>query len=129
MSLQKFKIVLVGENGGYSQTANGVVNVTVKTAYSELVKVIRLQQLLNVDCFVKCKVGAGTPFKLGMFKIHSTQIDGDGAAKIKFTGISDYVECNNLSSIPLTSDDDKLFKLMVEAEVEMEDDGEEMEEE
>ena len=67
--------------------------------------------------------------KLGIFRIKQITIDGDGESKIKFDTLKDYVEVDNLNSLPLNSDDVKEFQLMYKADVELEseenEDGEE----
>lgn len=104
---------------GHSISANGTVNLNLKAQYSQLTKSIQLMQMLNNDISIKAKV-SGNIIKLGIFRIKQIQIDGDGESKIKFNSLSEYVEVDNLNSLPLQSDDSKEFNIMYEAEVEPE---------
>ena len=64
--------------------------------------------------------------KLGMFRIKSISIDGDGESTIKFNGLNDYVEMDNLNLLPTKRDEgDGSFAIQMLAELEPEDEGEE----
>lgn len=104
---------------GHSLSANGSVNLNVSSMYSGLTETVKLMQMLNNDVSIKAKVGNNV-LKLGVFRIKTITIDGDGESKIKFNGLSDYVEMDNLNSLPLQSDDVKEFQLLYQAEVEIE---------
>lgn len=104
---------------GHSISANGTVNLNLKAQYSQLTKSIQLMQMLNNDISIKAKV-SGKVIKLGIFRIKQIQIDGDGESKIKFNSLSEYVEVDNLNSLPLQSDDSKEFNIMYETDVEEE---------
>lgn len=118
------KVKEVVKYGGHSLSANGSVNFTLKAAYSELTNSIKLMQMLNNDVNIKAKVPSGKPMKLGMFRIKQIIIDGDGESTIKFNGLNDYIEMDNLNLLPLNSDENKEFVVLMEAEIE-EEDGEE----
>lgn len=126
MTNVKVKQVVV--YGGHSMSANGSVNLTLKSAYSELPNSIQQLQMLNNDVNIKAKLPGGKPMKLGMFRIKQIVVDGDGESVLKFNGLSDYIEMDNLNLLPLNTDDNKEFTVMMEAEVELEeeveDDGE-----
>jgi hypothetical protein len=104
---------------GHSISANGTVNLNLKAQYSQLTKSIQLMQMLNNDISIKAKV-SGKIIKLGIFRIKQIQIDGDGESKIKFNSLSEYVEVDNLNSLPLQSDDSKEFNILYETDVEEE---------
>jgi hypothetical protein len=118
----KVKAIVV--NGGYNVSANGSVNIKFIAGYSELVNTIKLQQMLNNDVTIKAKIPSATGkpeiIKLGVFRVKSTMIDGDGESKIQFNGLSEYVEMDNLNILPLASDDIKEFAILMEAEIELE---------
>lgn len=116
------KVKEVVKYGGHSLSANGSVNFTLKATYSELTNSIKLMQMLNNDVNIKAKVPGGKPMKLGMFRIKQIVIDGDGESTIKFNGLNDYIEMDNLNLLPLNSDENKEFIVMMEAEIE--DEGE-----
>ena len=121
------KVKEVVKYGGHSLSANGSVNFTLKADYSELTNTIQVMQMLNNDVMIKAKPPAGKAMKLGMFKIKQIVIDGDGESTLKFNGLNDYIEMDNLNLLPLNSDDNKEFVVMMEAEIEKEegeDDGE-----
>lgn len=125
MSVTKVKAVVV--NGGYNVSANGSVNIKFIAGYSELVNTIKLQQMLNNDVTIKARIPSpnGKPqvIKLGVFRIKSTMIDGDGESKIQFNGLADYVEMDNLNILPLASNEVKEFMILMEAELELESEG------
>lgn len=120
--ISKVKAVVV--NGGYNVSANGSVNVKFIAGYSELINTIKLQQMLNNDISIKARIPSpnGKPevIKLGIFRLKSTTIDGDGESKIQFNGLADYVEMDNLNILPLASNDIKEFSILMEAELEVE---------
>lgn len=126
----KIKVKEVVKYGGHSLSANGSVNFTLKAQYSELSNTIQLMQMLNNDVSIKAKIPNGSPMKLGFFRVKQIVIDGDGESTIKFNGLNDYIEMDNLNLLPLNSDENKEFVVLMEAEIEtdeMEDieDGEE----
>lgn len=123
MSLVKVKEVV--EYKGHSLSANGSVNFTLKAQYSELTKTIQLMQMLNNDVSIKAKVPGGSPMKLGFFRVKQIVIDGDGESTIKFNGLNDYIEMDNLNLLPLNTDENKQFVVLMETEIEEEEDGKE----
>lgn len=121
----KVKVKEVVKYGGHSLSANGSVNFTLKAQYSELTNTIKLMQMLNNDVIIKAKIPGGNPMKLGMFRIKQIVVDGDGESTIKFNGLNDYIEMDNLNLLPLNSDDTKEFVVMMETNIEEEDEDEE----
>lgn len=119
------KVKEVVEYKGHSLSANGSVNFTLKAQYSELTKTIQLMQILNNDVSIKAKVPGGSPMKLGFFRVKQIVIDGDGESIIKFNGLNDYIELDNLNLLPLSTDENKQFVVLMEAEIEEEEDGKE----
>lgn len=122
------KVKEVVTYGGHSLKANGAVNFTLKASYSELTNTISLMQMLNNDVSIKAKIPGGKPMKLGVFRINQIVIDGDGESVLKFNGLNDYIEMDNLNMLPLNDSENKEFVVMMEAEIEEEeenDDGEE----
>lgn len=117
----KVKVKEVVKYGGHSLSANGSVNFTLKASYSELPNTIQMMQMLNNDVTVKAKLPTGKPMKLGMFRIKQIVIDGDGESTLKFNGLNDYIEMDNLNLLPLNNDDNKEFVIMMEAEIEIEE--------
>ena len=61
--------------------------------------------------------------KLGMFRIKQITVDGDGESTIKFNGLNDYIEMDNLNILPTNGDENKMFTVMMEADVEEEDES------
>lgn len=110
---------------GHNVSANGSVNFNLKADYSELVNTIKVMQMLNNDITIKAKLPDRKPFKLGVFRLKQIVIDGDGESKIKFNGLNDYIEMDNLNQLPLNSDDMKQFIVMFTADIENEDEAEE----
>lgn len=106
---------------GHSISANGSVNLTLKAMYSELPKSIELMQMLNNDVTIKVKKGGDKPIKLGIFRIKTITVDGDGESVIKFNSIVDYVEVDNINDI-VGGDE---FKALFSADIEDESEGEE----
>lgn len=110
---------------GHSLSANGSVNFTLKATYSELSNSIQLMQMLNNDVMIKAKVPGSKSMKLGMFRIKQIIVDGDGESVLKFNGLNDYIEMDNLNQLPLNSDENKEFMVLMEAEIEEEENEEE----
>lgn len=123
--MKHIEVKQVVKYGGHSLSANGSVNFTLKAEYSELVKTIQLMQMLNNDIVIKAKVPNSKPMKLGMFRVKQIVIDGDGESVIKLNGLNDYIEMDNLNLLPMNSDENKMFVVKMEAEIEEEenDDG------
>lgn len=126
---KKLKVMQVVTYGGHSLSSNGSVSLTLKAEYSELTKTIQVIQMLNEDVAVKAKLAGQKPMKLGSFKIKDIKIDGDGESVLKFAGISDYVEMDNLNLLPLANEENKLFQILLECETEATDEGNEEENE
>ena len=126
---KKLKVMQVVTYGGHSLSSNGSVSLTLKAGYSELTKTIQAIQMLNEDVAVKAKLAGQKPMKLGSFKIKDIKIDGDGESMLKFAGISDYVEMDNLNLLPLANEENKLFQILLECETEATDEGDEEENE
>lgn len=112
------KIKEVVSYSGHSLSANGSVNLTLKASYSELTNTIKLMQMLNNDVSIKAKIPNGHPMKLGAFRIKQIQVDGDGESKIKFNGLNDYIEMDNLNLLPLNTEETKEFVILMQAEIE-----------
>lgn len=121
MSEMIVKVKEVVKYNGHSLSANGSVNFNLKASYSELPNTIQMMQMLNNDVTIKAKLPAGKPMKLGMFRIKQIVIDGDGESTLKFNGLNDYIEMDNLNLLPLNNDDNKEFVIMMEAEIEIEE--------
>lgn len=128
--MMNVKVKEVVKYGGHSLSANGSVNFTLKAQYSELPNTIKLMQMLNNDVNIKAKVPGGKPMKLGFFRVKQIVIDGDGESTIKFNGLNDYIEMDNLNLLHLNTDENKEFVVLMEADIETDemeetDDGEE----
>lgn len=128
--MMNVKVKEVVKYGGHSLSANGSVNFTLKAQYSELPNTIKLMQMLNNDVNIKAKVPGGKPMKLGFFRVKRIVINGDGESTIKFNGLNDYIEMDNLNLLPLNTDENKEFVVLMEADIETDemeetDDGEE----
>ena len=117
------KIKEVVTYAGHSLSANGSVNFTLKAAYSELANSIQMMQMLNNDVDIKAKLPGHKPMKLGQFRIKQIVVDGDGESVLKFNGLNDYIEMDNLNLLPLNNDENKEFQILAEAEIEMEDEN------
>lgn len=120
--MKQIRVREVVKYGGHSLSANGSVNLTLKADYSELVNTIQVQQMLNNDVSIKAKLPGGKPMRLGMFRVKSTTIDGDGESTLKFNGLDDYIEMDNLNLLPTKGSGDEMFVVMMEVDVEEEDD-------
>lgn len=117
------KVKQLVEYNGHGLRANGSVDLNLKVKYSGLVNTIQLMQLLNNDITIKARV-SNKVTRLGIFRIKNILIDGDGESKIKFVGLSDYIEMDELNNLPLSNEDAKEFYVMYEADVEVENEEE-----
>lgn len=118
------KVKEVVKYNGHSLSANGSVNLAFKAMYGELTNTIKTMQMLNNDVTIKAKVGNKT-LKLGMFRIKDIRIGGDGESTIKFNGLNDYVEMDNLNELPLRDSESQEFPILMFAEIEEEEENEE----
>ena len=114
------KVKEVVKYNGHSLSANGSVNLSFKAMYGELTNTIKAMQMLNNDVNITAKVGKNK-LKLGMFRIKDIRVDGDGESTIKFNGLSDYVEMDNLNELPLTDTDSQEFPVLMSVEIEDEE--------
>lgn len=115
------KVKEVVTYNGHNLSANGAVNLTLNAMYSELTNTIKVMQMLNNDVTIKARIPNEKPIKLGIFRIKQIVIDGDGESKLKFNSVSDFVEMDNLNQLPLNTDDNKLFNVLMEADIEEEE--------
>ena len=86
----QIKVKQLVEYNGHGLRANGSVDLNLKAKYSNLVNTIQLMQLLNNDITIKARV-SNKVTRLGVFRIKSIVIDGDGESKVKLVGLSDYI--------------------------------------
>lgn len=120
------KVQEVVKYGGHNLSANGKVGLTLNASYSELVNTIQVSQMLNNDVNIKAKMPGKKAMLLGNFRVGKIEIFDDGESRLKFNGLSDYVEMDNLNSLPLKDEDVPEFKVLIEADIEEEgeiDDG------
>lgn len=117
------KVKEIVKYNGHSLSANGSVNLAFKAMYGELTNTIKTMQMLNNDVTIKAKVG-NKALKLGMFRIKDIRIGGDGESTIKFNGLSDYVEMDNLNELPLRDSESQEFPILMFAEIEEEENKE-----
>lgn len=119
----KVKVQEVVTYGGHSLSANGSVNFTLKAGYSELTKTIQTMQMLNNDVIIKAKTPGEKAKSLGYFRIKSINVGGDGESVLKFVGLNDSVEMDNLNMLPMNDSDSKEFIVMMMAEIEIEEEA------
>ena len=119
------KVKEIVKSGGHNLSANGSVNLTLRASYSELTSTIQLMQMLNNDVNIKAKIPGEKVMKLGFFRIKDIRIDGDGESIIKFNGLNDYIEMDNLNLLPVKGSENEEFAVLMDAEIEIEEEGEE----
>lgn len=120
--MAEIKIKQIIKYDGHNIAANGSVNFNLKAQYSQLTKTIELNQLLNNDIDIICKLpDEKKSVKLGRFRIKQIVIDGDGESKLKFNGLKDYIEVDNLNMLPLNTDSVSEFIVMYRADVDLEE--------
>ena len=119
------KVKEIVKYGGHNLSANGSVNLTLRASYSELTSTIQLMQMLNNDVNIKAKIPGEKVMKLGFFRIKDIRIDGDGESIIKFNGWNDYIEMDNLNLLPVKGSENEEFAVLMDAEIEIEEEGEE----
>ena len=122
--MTKVKIKQMVSYLGHSLTSNGIVNLTLKAMYSELVNTIQVMQLLNNDITLKAKLNSEVK-NVGIFRVKHIDIDDDGESKLKLTGMAECVNLDVLNEFPLKSDEVQEFAVMLMAD--LESDGEESE--
>ena len=112
------KVKAVVKNMGNSLNANGVVNLRLKTSYSELPSAIKSLAMLNQNIDVKAKLPGDKPFRLGWFMLNEVKIASDGEADIRLRSTKENVEMDMLNSLPLAHDENPEFQVMLECEIE-----------
>ena len=117
---KQIKIKEVVQLNGYSLKASGAVDLVLVAEYGELVKSVQVLQMLNNDVTIKAKVPGNKAMMLGVWRVKNVIVDGDGESKLKFNGLSDFIEMQNLNLLPLKSDDNPRFQIMMEAQIEIE---------
>ena len=122
--MQNVKIKTVASYGGHNVNQAGSVSLKLVFSYDTITKYIQAIQMLNENVNLLAVIN-GEKIKLGSFMINSINIDHDGAGKIKFNSQLDYVEIDNISKL-INSD---LFKIMFQAEIDVEENEEEENEE
>lgn len=113
----KITVTSVATYKGHSLKENGNVDLTLKFKYDELVKTIQLTQMLNNDVKIVAKLPGDKPIALGMFRIKSINIDGDGESTLKLNSLNDFVEVDNLNSLVTK----EAFQVKFAADIESED--------
>ena len=120
--MQNVQIKTVASYGGHNVNQAGSVSLKLVFSYDTITKYIQAIQMLNENVNLLAVIN-GEKIKLGSFMINSINIDHDGAGKIKFNSQLDYVEIDNISKL-INSD---LFKIMLQAEIDVEENNEEEE--
>ena len=115
--VKNFSLKTVAQYGGHSIRSNGNVDLTLRCDYSELVKYIQLVQALNNDVDIIIKIPDQKPFQLGLFRIKSIMVDHDGEGILKFNGLTDFIETDNLIRLVGC----ERFNIKFNAEIEIEE--------
>lgn len=118
---KQIKIKEVVQLNGYSLKASGAVDLVLVAEYGELVKSVQVLQMLNNDVTIKAKVPGNKAMMLGVWRVKNVIVDGDGESKLKFNGLSDFIEMQNLNLLPLKSDENPRFQILMEAQIEIEE--------
>lgn len=116
----KIKVKQVVTYGGHSISANGAVNLTLKAQYSELVNTINVMPMLNNDVNIQAKFPQMGAMKLGSFRVKQLIIDDDGESTLKFNGITEYVEVDELNKLAMNDGKTNAFTVLMSAEIESE---------
>ena len=119
--VKKVRIEQVVEYVRHTLRANGNLDITFKAQYSELTNSVQLIQMLNNDVFIKAKLPNKKAMALGMFRIKDIKVNDDGESQIKFNSLNTYVEMDNINLLILDDDSVKQFRVLYEAEIELED--------
>lgn len=104
--------------GGHNTNKNGSVTLTLEAAYSELTGTMKLNQMLNENVKVTATVPDAKPAVLGVFMIDNINIHNDGTSRIKLKGLAESVESGNILDLPRASDDNPMFNVQYEADIE-----------
>lgn len=77
---------------------NGLVELTFKSSYDNIVSTLKLVQLINTNITIKAKI-KGEIFTLGNYYIKNIGIDRDGESTIKFGSEVESVEYDSLNAL------------------------------
>lgn len=119
--VKEVRIEQVVEYVRHTLRANGNLDLTFKAQYSELTNSVQLIQMLNNDVFIKAKLPNKKAMALGMFRIKDIKVNDDGESQIKFNSLNTYVEMDNINLLILDDDGVKQFRVLYDAEIELED--------
>lgn len=125
MGIKKIDFKVPAKYNGHNVKASGVVEVNFKAGYGDLTETISLLQVLNNDIKVGIKMHDEKPFGLGTFRLANYNVGHDGEVKIKLSSTSDFAEVNNMNKLIVDEPFIVRFKAEVELEGEDEDDEEE----
>ena len=124
MGSKKIDFKMVAKYNGHNVKQSGAVDVNFIAAYDELPNTVQLLQLLSNDIKIAIKKPDEKAFKLGTFRLQNLSYDHDGAAKIRFNSVADFVEVDNLNRlIPMEKEERFVVRFM--SDVEIEEGGEE----
>jgi hypothetical protein len=127
--MQKVKVSGVVSYGGHTIKQNGIVELTLKADYSDLPMTINLFQLLNEDMHVEVRVPNEKPKKIGIMRINRINVSSDGCSTVKLVGDKDYIELDNINTLPTVQDDEPGFRVRFlthidDSEFEVDEEGE-----
>lgn len=117
---KQIRIKMMASYKGHNISANGGVSLTLSCRYSELKHSINVIQLMSNNIEVRVKIHGERPKSLGSFMLKQFIVDGDGESKIKLSGLTDYIEIENLNSLPLANEEINEFQVMLVANIELE---------
>lgn len=122
--MKKIKIKSVMQYGGHAIKSKGVVTVTLKANYDELVNVMQMCQFLHQSFKISVKMPSRSPLVVGDdLRLDMIKINKDGFSDVKITGITDFIELDTLNM--LVNEENTIFLFVGEVDTDNEDDEEE----
>lgn len=122
--VERVKVKTIATYGGHNVKQNKSVDITFKCEYGELSQYIKLIQFLNENVDITIKQSDEPAEKLGTFMVREIRIDHDGEGVLKFNSMIDHAECQLFHKLA----GNEPFKIMFEAEIDNEVEGEEEDE-
>lgn len=101
----------------YTQKQNGVVSLKLNSEYGELYRVVELMQMLETNVKIKARINDKV-IDLGNFKINNIKVNGSGQSNIKFNGVTEDVNLNNINLLPI---DENKFLIRAEEQKDLKD--------
>lgn len=117
---KEVKIKSVCKYNGHGVKPTKVVALSFRFKYDELPSSVQSLQMLNENVTIRVKLGDQPAMTVGTFMIKGLNFDGDGESVMNLGSQLDHIEPSIVNEIAAFGKDE-LFKIMIEARIEIEE--------